>query len=283
MNLPRIIIVTPSFNQAQYLPETIESILNQNYPNLEYTIIDGGSTDNSVAIIKKYESHLLYWCSEEDRGQSDAIMKGFNKATGELFAWVNSDDVLFPGCLRQIAEHYVKSAKPDIITGNVAYIDDQGKITRYVRLPKQSRFFFSHGVWHVSAPAVFFRASLFRDVGGLDFRYHLCMDLDLWVRMINAGARIEHIKEYLGGFRWHGPSKSTVASKKQPIRSHPEAVEIFSNYVPNFYPRKLALWRFIYKLYQMVNLNYVRACFPCRRVRGKEWWRVFPNDPAGFF
>jgi len=195
MNLPRIIIVTPSFNQAQYLPETIESILNQNYPNLEYTIIDGGSTDNSVAIIKKYESHLLYWCIEEDRGQSDAIMKGFNKATGELFAWVNSDDVLFPGCLRQIAEHYVKSAKPDIITGNVAYIDDQGKITRYVRLPKQSRFFFSHGVWHVSAPAVFFRASLFRDVGGLDFRYHLCMDLDLWVRMINAGARIEHIKD----------------------------------------------------------------------------------------
>jgi glycosyltransferase involved in cell wall biosynthesis len=283
MNLPRITIITPSFNQAQYLPETIESILNQNYPNLEYTIIDGGSTDGSIDVIKRYERHLAYWVSEKDSGQSEAINKGFKKATGELFAWVNSDDVLFPGCLRQIAEYYVKSSKPDIITGNVIYIDGEGKIRRFVRVPPQGRFFFYRGIWHVGSPVVFFRSALFREVGGLNLQYHLCMDLDLWVRMMNANARVAHIKEYMIGFRWHGLSKSTAASKKGAICSHPEAVEIFGNYVPNFDPRKLALWRFIYKLYQMVNLNYVRACFPCRRVRGKEWWRVFPNGPAGSF
>ena len=281
MKLPRITVVTPSFNQATYLPETIESVLNQNYPNLEYIIIDGSSTDGSVDIIKEYESYLSYWCSEEDEGQSDAINKGFKRSTGELLAWVNSDDVLFPGCLNSVAECYLKKGKPDIIHTNVCYIDSGSRTTRFIRVPRQSRFFFFRGVWHVAAPTLFYKSSLFRGVGGLDFRYHLCMDLDLWVRMIKAGARIEHVKEYLGGYRWHASSKSTVASKKGSVRSHPEAVDIFSNYVPNYSPRKLRFWRLIYKSYQMVNLNYVRAHFNCRPVRGKEWWRVFSNGPSG--
>jgi len=283
MNLPRITVVTPSFNQVTYLPETIKSVLNQNYPNLEYIIIDGASTDGSVDIIKEYESHLSYWCSEKDAGQSDAIMKGFFKSTGELFAWVNSDDVLFPGSLNRIAQRYQQRKKPDIITGNVIYIDSEGKIRRFVRIPPQGRFFFYRGVWHVSAPVVFFRSALFREVGGLNLQYHLCMDLDVWARMMNANVRVAHIKEYMGGFRWHEASRSTAASKKGSVCSHPEAVEIFSNYVPNYSARKLALWRFLYKSYQIVNLNYVRAHFHCKPVRGKEWWQVFPDDPSGSF
>ena len=107
---PRITIVTPSFNQGGFLSETIESILNQDYPNLEYIVIDGGSTDESLDIIKRYEDQLSYWCSEKDRGQSDAIMKGFNRATGELFAWVNSDDVLLSSCLSVIADCYLRAS-----------------------------------------------------------------------------------------------------------------------------------------------------------------------------
>jgi len=278
--LPRIGIVTPSYNQAEYLPETIESVLAQNYPNLEYIVIDGASTDGSIDIIRRYDAQLAYWCSEPDRGQSDAIMKGFSRFTGELFAWINSDDILLPGCLQTVAEAYVRQEKPDIIHTNICYIDSESRITRFIRVPCQSRFFFSRGVWHVSAPTVFFKASLFRDVGGLDFKYHLCMDLDLWVRMMNRGARIGHVEEYLGGFRWHESSKSTAASKERSICYHPEAVEIFGGYVPNYMPGKLALWRSIYKLYQVVNLNYARAYFCCRKAKGKKWWSAFDNIPS---
>ena len=178
-NYPRITIVTPFFNQARYLEETIKSIIKQNYPNMEYIVIDGGSTDGSVDIIRQYEDQLSYWCSERDRGQSDAIMKGVTMSTGDLFAWVNSDDVFFPGCLKSVAECYLKKGKPDLIHTNIAYIDLESRITRFIRVPRQSRFFFFKGAWHGTAPAIFFKTSLFREGGGLNKKYNLSMDLDI--------------------------------------------------------------------------------------------------------
>jgi len=130
VDLPRITIVTPSFDQAKYLPETIESVLKQDYPNLEYIIIDGGSTDGSVDVIKRYERHLSYWVSEKDSGQSEAINKGFKKATGEFFNWINSDDVLFPGALHRIAEAFAKNPDADLIVGDHARSHADGRIIK---------------------------------------------------------------------------------------------------------------------------------------------------------
>ena len=274
---PRITIVTPSFNQAKYLPETIESVLGQNYPNLEYIIIDGASTDGSVDVIKKYELHLLYWCSEEDRGQSDAIMKGFNKATGELFAWVNSDDVLLPGCLRTVAEHYMLAGCPDILTGNVIYIDKEGKITRYLRLPCQSRFLFFRGVWHATAPAVFFKSSLFHTVGGVNLSYHLCMDFDLWMKMMIRDARVTHIACPLGGYRWHSESKTMRYLAARTSKVAPEHERICKENIRGYSTRKALFWRRLYKFYQVLNLNYLRGYLECLPSKGQKWQHIFPS------
>lgn len=279
MDLPRITIVTPSFDQAKYLPETIESVLKQDYPNLEYIIIDGGSTDGSVDVIKRYERHLSYWVSEKDSGQSEAINKGFKKATGELFTWVNSDDVLLPGSLQTVAEYYGKCNQPDIITGNVVYIDDKGRITRFLRLPRQSRFFFFRGVWHASAPAVFFKTSLFHAVGGVNPDYHLCMDLDLWMKMMKKDARVAHVSRYLGAFRWHENAKTIQFLDKHATSFSSERIEILKKNVNRFSIHKVLLWRKIYKLYQTLNLNYLRETIECFPAKGKNWQCVFQNLP----
>ncbi len=277
---PRITIVTPSFNQGGFLSETIESILNQDYPNLEYIVIDGGSTDESLDIIKRYEDQLSYWCSEKDRGQSDAIMKGFNRATGELFAWVNSDDVLLSSCLSVIADCYLREKEPDIVTGNVVYIDDQGCITRYIRLPRQSRFFFFRGIWHASAPAIFFKASLFKEIGGLNLDYHLCMDLDMWMQMMKRGARVVHIPRYLGAYRWHKGAKTVQYLTSKTTSLSQERVYILKENIPRFSVHKVLFWRTIYKLYQAINFNYLRGYLSCHPVKGTEWWRMFGSGPS---
>lgn len=279
MDLPRITIVTPSFNQAKYLPETIESVIKQDYPNLEYIIIDGGSTDGSVDVIKRYERHLAYWVSEKDSGQSEAINKGFKKATGELFTWVNSDDVLLPGSLQTVAEYYGKCNQPDIITGNVVYIDDKGRITRFLRLPRQSRFFFFRGVWHASAPAIFFKSSLFQSVGGVHVHYHLCMDFDLWMRMMNKGARIVHTPRFLGGYRWHHEAKTAQYLAARTSKIPPERERICRENLREYSERKVLFWRKIYKLYQLLNLNYLREYLDCLPAKRRRWQCVFPVAP----
>ena len=126
---PKVSIITPSFNQSEYLEQTILSVLNQGYPNLEYIIIDGGSTDGSVKIINKYTDKLSFWLSETDKGMYDAINKGFKKCTGEIFAWINSDDVYFDNALQVAADIFTQIPEVDWITGRCGYIDPTGDIT----------------------------------------------------------------------------------------------------------------------------------------------------------
>ena len=280
MQLPRITIVTPSFNQAKYLPETIESILSQDYPNLEYIVIDGGSTDGSVDIIKKYESRLSYWVSEKDNGQSDAIMKGFERSTGELFAWVNSDDVLFPGCLHRIASTYIGQGQPDIIHSDVAYLNSEGRIIRFVRTPAQNLFLCSRGVWYAQAPAVFFKSRLFRQTGGLNRNYHLSMDFDIWVRMMKAGALAAHVPHYLGGFRWHKSSKTVQFSEQSENPDNPEAAEICRLQLPGLTRSQRIFWQYILKVYRLLNLNYLRAYKDFRNIGGSKKWQEIFNRPS---
>lgn len=140
MNYPKISIVTPSYNQGQYLEDTILSVLGQGYPNLEYMIYDAASSDNSVAIIKKYENQLSHWVSENDYGQADAINKGFAKATGEILMWLNSDDVLMPNVMHFIAELY-KEKGDGIYFGNCIHFREYSNGTLYTRGSEASKYF----------------------------------------------------------------------------------------------------------------------------------------------
>lgn len=185
---PEVSIVTPSFNQAEYLEETIRSVLLQGYPHLDYIIIDGGSTDSSIEIIRKYEAWLGGWTSEPDRGQSDGINKGFARAGGEIFSWLNSDDVYEPGALQLVAGYFRTTPGCDLLYGNGWDIDERGEKTKpcdWIR-PFNRRLYLTSNF--ILQPAAFWLRSLWAQTGMLDPDLHWTMDWDWFIR---ATARTE--------------------------------------------------------------------------------------------
>lgn len=189
MNYPKISIVTPVYNQVKYLEQTILSIINQGYPNLEYIIIDGGSTDGTVDLIRKYESHLSYWISESDNGMYHAIQKGFEKSTGEIMCWLNSDDVFFDKCLFAIADIFTHHPEVKWFSGKSASIDENGIIcsvddTIDIQFCKYD-FYIGRGFWVPQSSTIWHR-SIWEQIGGtIDTTFRLAGDFDLWLRFIN--------------------------------------------------------------------------------------------------
>ncbi len=201
MNYPKISIVTPNFNGDKYLEETIQSVLSQNYPNLEYIIIDGGSTDNSVAIIKKYENQLKYWISEPDKGLYDAVQKGFDQSTGEIMAWINSDDLYHIKSLFSIAEIF-KMNEVNWLQGNPSFFDEQGRIVSVGGLKKWSKldFYLGNYKW-IQQESVFWRRTLWEKAGGqMDVKMKYAGDLELWLRFFRH-EKLYVTTSLLGGFR----------------------------------------------------------------------------------
>jgi glycosyltransferase involved in cell wall biosynthesis len=185
--IPKISIVTPSYNQGEYLEKTILSVLEQGYPNLEYIIIDGKSSDNSVDIIKKYEKYLTYWVSEEDRGQSQAINKGFRHATGDLLAWLNSDDYYSSDTLKIVSEAAMSAPAAGAILGAGEMIDENGNLVHSSSIPafvtQESLFKWTNDYfWQ---PSCFFTRQAWELCGPLDEDLHYAMDLDLWLKIAN--------------------------------------------------------------------------------------------------
>lgn len=205
---PRVSVVTPSYNQGQFLEQTIRSVLLQGYPNLEYIVIDGGSTDSSVEIIRKYEPWLAYWISEPDRGQSHAINKGFQRATGEVCAWLNSDDVYLRGALGEAALGFVKDPERSLVYGNLVLVDEAGAVQGFMRAPAFSlEGLISHN--YISQPSAFMRTTAVEKAGYVDESYHLCMDYDLWLRLAAQG-KVAHLDTTLAAFRTHSESKTSM-------------------------------------------------------------------------
>jgi glycosyltransferase involved in cell wall biosynthesis len=204
-NWPKISIVTPSYNQAQFLEETIRSVLLQDYPNLEYIIIDGGSMDNSVEIIKKYESDLAYWVSEPDEGQTSAINKGFRRATGDIMAWINSDDLYTKGTFQKVGEIFKQSPELCAIYGNCILFDEKEREL----LLKPGIFIFQKMISgdYIPQPSTFFRRDVIDKIGYLDENFHYSMDYDLFLR-IGAKYKIEYVDEVFSKFRFHETSKT---------------------------------------------------------------------------
>ncbi len=212
-DMPKISIVTPSFNQGQFLERTIVSVLNQEYPNLEYFVIDGGSTDGSVEIIKKYEKYLTHWVSEPDDGQSDAICKGFSKSTGEILAWLNSDDMYLPGALFNIADAFRKNPDAALVYGDYIKVDASDRCFALRRKPSFDYRIVLYRCAIPIQPASFFNRRAFFEVGGIDTSFHYTMDYDLILRLARYG-NIGHIGKYLAAMRFHPACKSMAEKGK---------------------------------------------------------------------
>jgi glycosyltransferase involved in cell wall biosynthesis len=224
---PKISIVTPSFNQGAFLEEAIQSVLDQNYPNLEYFVLDGGSSDNSVDIIHKYSSRLTYWHSQPDKGQSDAINQGFSMAAGEILAWINSDDAYYPGVLLDIAEAFQKYKDYGIIFGFNNDVDQSGRVIRHGGYFP----FFSHGFrtgFMFGQPTSFWRREVWEKCGPLDTSLHYCMDYDFFAKALLNGYRFKSIHLKVCRFRYHSNSK-TLASRQN---FYKESRILMHNYFP---------------------------------------------------
>lgn len=204
----RISIVTASYNQAQFIEQTIDSVLSQGYPDLEYIIMDGGSKDGSVDIIRKYEKHLAYWISEKDQGAADAIAKGFSKATGTILAYLNSDDLYLPGSLAAMAEA-LNEPEVDVAYGNMYWIDSDGKTIGEQRQTPFTRKGYLFGGSTLQQPATFWKRDLYLECGGMDPSYRFTFDTDLFFRFALKGARFKHVNKFVASFRIHSQSKST--------------------------------------------------------------------------
>lgn len=213
---PKISIITPSFNQGQFLEKTIQSVIGQNYPNLEYIIIDGGSTDNSVEIIERHQKQLTYWVSEKDRGQPHAFNKGLQYATSEIIGWINSDDIYLNRCLFEATEYLKSHQNVDIVFSDYIYIDEKG---RYLKRRKEIPFNYSVYLWlgdcfHANC-AGFFRRKVFESIGGLDESLQYSMDYEFYLRAASSGMKISHFRSYWAAYRLHGQSKSVFKSHMQ--------------------------------------------------------------------
>ncbi len=208
--LPRISVIVPSFNQGRFLERTILSVLNQNYPDMELIIIDGGSTDDTLSVIKKYETFIAYWVSDPDNGQSDALNKGLAVATGEVFAWQNSDDIYLPGAFEKVGRAFQDHPEISACYGNWISIDENDHITdvHYALKPRWPHAAFEN--MDAYNQAMFWRCDCCRQCGGFDGHLHVLMDTEFIARTLrHAGPECFcRIDAFLGAFRWHGAQKT---------------------------------------------------------------------------
>ncbi len=216
---PRITIVTPSYNQGRFIEETIRSVVLQEYPNLEYIIIDGGSTDNTVEIIRKYESRITYWVSEKDRGQTHAVNKGWGMATGEILGWLNSDDFYMPGALHQVALSYQQGGR-GMIYGDCQVADASSLIRPGVKCMADYSLIRLLSEYTMPQPAVFVTRDLIDEIGILDERLHYAMDFDYFLRawMSHSANHFYYTQHILAVSREHPSTKSgTGFTKGTPV------------------------------------------------------------------
>jgi glycosyltransferase involved in cell wall biosynthesis len=217
---PSFSIVTPSFNQRAFIGEALLSVKNQAYGNLEHMVIDGGSQDDTTAILHHYANQKrcthLRWVSEPDRGQSDALNKGFSRATGDIVGWLNSDDRYRPGCFEYVARVFAQHPEVDVVYGDYTWIDESGRVSSIRREIEFSRFILLyHRVLYIPTTATFFRRRIFTEGNRLDERLQYAMDFEFFVRLATRGYRFKHVPAILADFRFQQGSKTCTASHKQ--------------------------------------------------------------------
>lgn len=246
----KISIVIPSFNQGKFIERTFLSLIQQNYSNLEIIVIDGGSVDETINVIKKYESKIKYWVSEKDNGQTAAINKGFRIATGEIIGYLNSDDILFPGSLEKIHKYFDENPEIEIIYGNGVWIDENDEVIK-----KRKNIPFSYNTWFYGMadpfqPEVFYRRPVLEKAGFLDENYFMMMDREWWIRMSNSGCKFLYVNEEFAALRKYGETKS---AKYQQINDE-ERWRMHKKYWKGFKFKNKLLHKLHWKLYNFFYL-----------------------------
>jgi len=251
---PRISVVTPSYNQASFLEATIRSVLLQGYPDLEYIIVDGGSNDGSLDIIRKYEDELGYWVSEPDRGQAHAINKGFVHATGDIVSWLNSDDIYEPHILHLVAQSFDPVTGPYVVFGDCLFMDERGRSIRLFRgidRPLYRKLCYWRG-WDIPQPTVFVARRVIEEIGPLDESLHLAMDYE-WFLRVARHYKFVHLGRILARYRVHPGAKSRDWSGRRELfykEMHPIAQRHWENLPLSEYFRIRASY-VLYRLRQM--------------------------------
>ena len=264
---PKISIITPSLNQGQFIEETIRSVLLQNYPNLEYIIIDGGSTDNSVEIIKRYEKWITYWVSETDSGQSHAINKGFMHCTGEITNWLNSDDQLTPGALQVIANSF-SGDDIDIVSGRESHFGSRGteelKYGTIIYPTLEENLFY--GI--IYQPSTFWRTKCFRELLPVNENLNYLMDAELWIRylLIYGLVKVKKIDNVLAKFRLHQNSKTAnlkheFEEERNHLRSHLLLILNFQKNIPGFNIHNFEKGMLKWEIKQKINVQRLASIF----------------------
>lgn len=274
----KISIIIPSYNQGAYIGNSLESIINQQYKNVEIIVMDGGSTDNSIDMIKKYQGYISYWQSQKDKGQSAAINDGFKRATGDFVTWLNSDDVLLPGILQTIDKMIQSNPQINWFLGNVLWMNKEGEIIKVGKVEKENWKWNKHYLFSNGGPSAFMRKSYLSQMGWLREDFHYMMDTELWYRFIKNGNPFIRINQYCWGLRLHEAAKmsghnfsdSPLANTNHPswIQKRKESDILKDEYPINMLYMKL--WR----LFKLFSLSFYTR-FSDKRLLGKEFSSIF--------
>ena len=268
---PILSIVIANYNYGRFLEDAIKSVVGQEgFDKCELIIVDGGSTDNSVEVIKRYVNKISWWCSEKDNGQSDAFNKGFAHTRGRLGCWVNADDILLPGTIKAVIDYIAAHPQCEWITGGMVFFDSDKRVM-WMRLGLQpwSRMWRWMPGWCIGGPSSFFSLERLRMVGGFDIRRYYSMDIDLWYKFFSCSLHPHHINRYFWGFRVHDASKTAHTLKaSMGAAMRREKLSLFETY--DLSARKIKIGSLALKLFGVFNGSLVRSYLDSWRYRKKQ-------------
>jgi len=273
MRLPRITVVTPTYNQAEFITETLESIHGQNYPELEHIVMDGGSDDGTVEILERWDGLITHWESGPDEGQTDALIKGFRHATGDILCWLNSDDLFYPRTLREVAERFTADRRMQFIYGDATWINRRGDPIVTKREHGFNRFIWFYDHNFIPQPSAFWTRDIYEQVGGLDPLFDYAMDADLWIRFADVTKPV-HARRMWSMMRFYPEQKNTQFRHRTQI----EGGQIRSRYGPPPSQAVSTIAKYsaktLRKTYKLITGGYPMSEFPGhlrRTLRGISW------------